>query len=113
MSLTPDVLFAGGLASTAAQTMVTGQPNETTILTKAVFTNTDTAARLLTLYIVRAGATPGSANTLTYQTSIAAKGSYEAFELEGQILAAGDTVQWKADAAGVVNCTGISGFRRS
>lgn len=110
MALTPSVLFTGGQASTGATTMVTAQANAKTLVTKAVFTNTDTTARLLTLYIVRAGASASSANTLTYQKSLAAGATYEAFELENQLLNGGDLIQWKADAGSAVNCTGVSGY---
>lgn len=110
MSLSPAVLYGGGQATTSVATLVTAQANAKTLLTKAVFTNLDAAVRLLTLYLVRAGAAASSANTLIYQKTLAAGASYEADELEGQILTAGDLIQWKADAAGVVNCTGVSGF---
>lgn len=110
MSLTPSVLYPGGQAATAVATLVTAGANAKTLITKAVFTNLDTTARLLTLYLVRAGGSAAAVNTLTYQASLGAGETYEAFELEGQILGAGDLVQWKADAAAVVNCTGVSGY---
>lgn len=110
MSVIPSVLYPGGQLTTAAAILATGAANAQTLVTKAVFTNTDTSARLLTVYIVRSGGSPGTANTVTYQTSLGAKQTYEATEIEDQILGPGDTIQAKADAAAVVNCTGVSGY---
>jgi hypothetical protein len=110
MSLSPGVLYLGGQLTTSLATLYTSPANTKTLITKVVFTNTDTVARLLTVNLVRSGGSASSANILINGQSIPAGGSYEATELEGQILNAGDFVQAKADAGSVVNCTGISGY---
>lgn len=110
MSLSPSVLFLGGQLGTSLGTLVTGKTNAKTLITKAMFTNTDTDARLLTVNLVRSGGAASSANILINAVPIAAGESYEATELEQQILDAGDTIQAKADAVTALNCTGISGY---
>jgi len=110
MSLSPGVLYLGGALNSSLGTLVTGQTNAKTLITKAVFTNTDTVARLLTVNLVRSGGAASAANILIDAQSIPAGGSYDAPELVGQILNPGDFVQAKADAAAVVNCTGVSGY---
>lgn len=110
MSLKPAVLYLGGTLGTSLATLATGPTNTTTLVTKAAFTNTDTVARLLTVNLIRSGGSASSANILIDAQPIAAGETYDATELEGQILNSGDFVQAKADAAAVVNCTGISGF---
>lgn len=111
MSLTPAVLYLGGQLGTSAATLFTADTNTLTLPTKCVFTNTDTVARLLTVYLVRSGGTASAANILIDLLSIAAGASYEATELEGEWLNGGDFVQAKCDAATVMTCTGISGFK--
>lgn len=110
MSLSPSVLFLGGQLGTSLGTLVTGKANTKALVTKAMFANTDTDARLLTVNLVRSGGSASAANILINAQPIASGESYEATELEGQILNPGDTIQAKADAVAVVNCTGISGY---
>lgn len=110
MSLSPGVLYLGGLLTSSLATLFTGQTNTKTLITKASFVNTDTVARLLTVNLIRSGGSASAANTLIDAVAIPAGGSYLAPELVGQILNAGDFVQAKADAGSVVNCTGVSGF---
>jgi hypothetical protein len=110
MSLSPSVLYLGGTLTNALVTLFTSPTNTRSLITKAVFTNFDTVARLLTVNLVRSGGSAGNGNILIDAVSIPAGASYEATELFGQILNAGDFVQAKADANSAINCTGISGY---
>lgn len=110
MSLSPSVLYLGGQLTASLVTLYTSPTNTKTLITKAIFTNTDTVARLLTVNLIRSGGSAGNSNILIDAQSIPAGGSYEAVELEGQILNAGDFVQAKADAVTAINCTGLSGY---
>ena len=110
MSLSPSVLYLGGLLSNSLGTLFTVPANSKVLVTKACFTNTDTVARLLTGNLVRSGGSAGAGNILIDAHSIPAGETYEATELEGQICNAGDFFQAKGDAASVINCTGISGY---
>jgi hypothetical protein len=110
MSLSPGVLYLGGALTNALVTLYTSPANSKSLVTKTVFTNTDTVARLLTVNLIRSGGSASAANILVDAQSIPAGASYEATELEGQWLNTGDFIQAKADTGAVVNCTGISGY---
>lgn len=110
MAITPQVLYAGGQLTTAAATLATSPANTKTQVTSAVFTNVDSVARLLTVYVVRAGGTAGAANTIIPGRSIAVNGTDLAPELASLILGPGDFIQAKADANSVITCSEISGY---
>lgn len=113
MSLSPSPLYTGGQLTTVAATLYTSPTNTKTIVTEATFTNVDTVARLLTVYIVRSGGSAGAANTLIAARSLAKGEAYVSPELAGQVLGPGDFIQAKADANTAITCAGISGYQVS
>lgn len=110
MTIAPKTLYTGGQLTTSAATLYTSPTNTKTIITQATFTNVDSVARLLTVYVVRSGGSASAANTLIKQLSIASGATYVSPELAGQILATGDFIQALADANTAITCAGISGY---
>lgn len=108
--ITPQTLYTGGQLTNAAATLYTSPTNTKTVVTQATFTNVDSVARLLTVWIVRSGGSSSDTNILIDVRSLAANESYVATELAGQILGAGDFIQAKADANSVITCAGINGY---
>lgn len=108
--ITPKTLYTGGQLTNAAATLFTSPTNTKSVITQAAFTNVDTVARLLTVWIVRSGGAASDANILIDEKSLAAQETYVSPELAGQILGAGDFVQAKADANSVITVAGISGY---
>jgi hypothetical protein len=78
-------------------------------VTSAVFTNVSNGQRQITIYIVRSGGTAGPANILIDAQTIGVGQTYNACELKGRNLAAGDVITGFADTAAAVNCV-IDGF---
>jgi len=113
MTISPKVLYPGGQLTASAATLFTSPANTTTIISSAVFTNVDSVARLLTVYVVRSGGTAGAANTLISARSLAAGEAYPSPELAGVILGPGDFIQAKADAATAITASEISGYYSS
>lgn len=113
MSLSPAVLYAGGQIPATATVLYTSPTNTTTIVTAATFTNTDTVARLLTVYIVRSGGSAGLPNALIDAQSIAIGKAYVSPELPGMTLAPGDQLVALADVASKITCAGINGYLSS
>jgi hypothetical protein len=109
MTVTPSVLYSGGQLTNAAATLFTASVNAKTLITQWAFTNVDSVARLLTVYVVRSGGTASAANTLIDDVSIAAGETYTAVPT-GVLLGAGDFIQAKADANTAITCPGISGY---
>lgn len=110
MTITPRVLYAGGQIGNVAAPLYVVPANTKAILNAATFTNTDTADRLLTVYIVRSGGAPTPANTLIDAMTLRPGQAYVSPELLGQTLASGDAVQAMADAASLITCAGVSGY---
>lgn len=111
MSVTPMVLYGGGQLAGAAAALFTCPVNTRSIVSAATFTNTDTVARLLTVYVVRSGGVAAAANVLIDGLSIAPGQSYVSPELQGQTLGSGDSIQALADGASTITCAGISGYQ--
>jgi hypothetical protein len=110
MSLTPAVLYSGGQLTTSPAALFTCPANTKAVLTPSTFANLDTVARVLTVYLVRAGQTAGAANTLIPGVTIAAGDSLVPDELPGQTLGVGDSIQAKADVAATITCVGLNGY---
>lgn len=102
MSATPKKLVSGSQLTATVATYYTAPTNTKTLIKKLTFTNNDATARTVTVYLVTSGGTAGVTNILTKAASIAAGATYEAFEAEGHILAAGETLQALADSAAQV-----------
>jgi hypothetical protein len=111
MTITAKVLYTGGQLTGSAVTYYTSPANTTTVVTQVVFTNVDTVARLITVYIVRAAGTAGAANTLIDAYSIPPTGAYVSPELVGVTLNAGDFIQALADVGAKVTVSGIYGYQ--
>ncbi len=111
--ITPKPLYTGGQLTASAATLYTSPTNTKTIVTQAVFTNVDTVARLLTVWIVRAGGAASDANLLIDEKSLAVGEAYVSPELAGKMLGAGDFIQAKADATTAITCAGIDGYQIS
>lgn len=94
----------------------TGPANATTIIKRAVFTNTSAGVRAVTAHVVPSGAVVSSATMLINGQSLAippgAGSSYVAPELAGVVLNAGDTLQCFADAAAGVTLN-VNGIQQS
>ncbi len=109
--ITPKTLYTGGQLTASAATLYTSPTNTRTVVTQAAFTNVDSVARLLTVWIVRSGGASSDTNILIDVRSLAANETYVAPELAGQILGPGDFLQAKCDANSAITCAGISGYQ--
>jgi len=111
MTVRAAVLYTGGqLTNTASILFMAGYNTAGTVITTASFTNTDTVAHSITVYIVRNGGSPGAANVIIDNRQLAPDETYTSLELQNQILNLGDTLQALADTSGKVTCAGISGY---
>lgn len=99
MAVTNMPLVEGAQLTAAAATYYTAPQNTTAIVKKLTVTNTSAGAVTVTLYKVPSAGTAGAANTITSAKSIAPGATYEAFEFENHVLAAGDMIQALASAA--------------
>lgn len=97
----------------AAAAQFTAPTNTTTIIKRAVFTNTSGGTRTVTAHVVPSGQALGNATMLINGQALAippgAGSSYVAPELAGVVLQPGDALQCFADAAAGVtlNVNGI------
>ena len=114
MTVTVKVLYTGGQLTNAAATLFTSPTNTTTVITNATFTNVDSGARLLTVWVVRSGGSASASNIIIGASaagfSLASGQAYVSPELAGVVLAAGDFIQAKADANSVITVAEISGY---
>jgi hypothetical protein len=98
---------------TAAAALVTCPANQYLITKKVVCSNSTAAAVSLTVYRVPSGGAASAANVIFTGLTIPANtvngGAKELYELENQILNAGDTLQAFAGTASalVFSCSGI------
>lgn len=97
----------------AAAAQFTGPPNTTTIIKRAVFTNTSAGVRTVTAHVVPSGNAASNSTMLINGQALAippgAGSSYVAPELAGVVLGAGDTLQCFADtgASVTLNVNGV------
>jgi hypothetical protein len=101
MSFTPLPLVAPQQLTNATATYYTSTGIKTRI-DKMSFTNTDTGAHTVTLYLVPSAGSATNATTITAGHALAAGETWNSPDAVGQILAAGGTIQAKADANTVV-----------
>jgi len=106
MTTSAKKLFSPALLTASAATYYTAPANTHTILKKLTFTNTDTVARTITVYLVPSAGSASATNTLTSAQTIAPGATYECFEGEGHVLNPGDFLQALASTATVVNIQG-------
>jgi len=102
MSVTPKKIIAGSQLTASAATYYTAPANTRTKITKLTFTNSDTVARTVTLYLVPSGGSAGVTNLLVKAFPVGPGATYEAYEAEGHVLMTGDFIQALADSAGQV-----------
>lgn len=102
MSVTAKKIIPGSQLTAAAATYYTAPANTRTKISKLTFTNNDTVARTITLYLVPSGGSAGVTNLLTKAAPVGPGAVYEAFEAEGHVLQPGDTIQALADSASQV-----------
>lgn len=82
-----------------AETTVYTATGVRTILDKVTLTNVTGGAVQITLRIVKVGGTAGASNAITFQQGVGAGATYQASEMVGHILNAGDFVSALASAA--------------
>lgn len=107
-NITPAYL-GGGTLTTSAVAYATATGTATLIIKKAVFTNIDTVARTITVYLVPSGGSAGAGNTFISALSLSAGQTFDATSLGNMVLTPGATLQALASAGSVVNCF-ISGL---
>jgi len=98
--------------TTSTATYVTCPSNQYLTTKKVTLTNTTASAATATFYKVPSGGTAGTANQIIGAVTIPANtvngGVKEIYELENQILQAGDTIQALAGTASLnLNVSGI------
>lgn len=106
MSVTPKAITGAQLTASAATYYGPVAANTKAIPKKLTFTNTDTSARTVTVYLVPSGGTAGTTNILISARSIGAGETYDCFEVVGQVLLTGGFIQALADVAAKVTING-------
>lgn len=100
----------------AAAVQFTAPNNSTTIIKRAVFTNTSAGARTITAHVVPSGGSVSNATMLINGQALAippgAGSSYVAPELAGVVLLPGDTLQCFADVAANVTLS-VNGIQQT
>lgn len=87
--------------TTSAQTFATTGANEALTITRVQAYNSDTTARLVTIYQVDSGGTAGASNLVHRQTVYA--GQSTSIDIAGLNIRAGAFLQALADVTSVVN----------
>jgi hypothetical protein len=105
----PKQLCAGVQLAAAAGVLYTTPLNTITTISAATLTNSTATARLVTMYLVPAGGTPGAANMILSARTVAPGESYNVAQAIGQTIPAGATVQALCDAATAVTLV-MSGY---
>lgn len=105
MSVTAKTITAAQLTATAA-TYYTAPANTRSIVKKLTFTNTDTGARTVTVYLVPNGGTAGVTNILVSARSVGPGETYDCYEAVNHALQAGGFIQALADVAAKVTIQG-------
>lgn len=103
MAVTPKKLFDPQMLTGSAATYYTVPANTKTLIKKLTLTNTDSVARTITLHLVPTGGSASATNMILDARGVATLDTLEAFEVEGQLLNAGDTIQALASTTSVVN----------
>jgi hypothetical protein len=93
VTVTPVKLFDPALLTASAVTYYTSPANTKTKITKLTITNVTSGALTATIYLIASGGSASDTNTISKTVPIAAYATYEAFEVEGHVLNAGDFIQ--------------------
>jgi hypothetical protein len=102
-NVSPAVLQPGMQLGTVAAVAVLGAANSQTIVKRAVFTNTGTAAATITAYRVANGGSVAVTNEIIPGRSVAGGTTDLAPELSNMVLNAGDEIQCLSGTAAQVN----------
>lgn len=108
-TIVPVALWGPSQLGTSAAAVVTTPAANTYVVTRAVFTNTGSTARTITVHIVRSGASATASNMVISAYTVQPGEAYVAPELSGVVLNGGDTIQALASAGSVITALG-SGF---
>lgn len=87
--------------TTSSVALATAGANELVTVVRGQVQNIDTVARLITVHQVASGGTATNSNQIHAQTVYA--GQSTSLDIAGTMVAAGAMLQFKADAASVVN----------
>lgn len=101
--------LASGTLTASAATYVTAAGVSKVVIKSAVFTNTDTVARTITVHRVPSAGSASAGNMVISAFSLSAGQAYVAPELANMVLNAGETLQALASTAAVVNIN-VSGL---
>jgi hypothetical protein len=106
--------FALAQLGNADAAIVTGSNNVTTLIKRAVFTNTSASAVTLTINVVPNAGSSSAANRVIdpQRRTLAAGESYVSPELAGTVLSSGDMIRGLASTASVVTAM-VSGVEIS
>lgn len=107
-TIAPANLGAGTLTASAAAYVTAGGAS-TVIIKSAVFTNTDSSARTITVHRVPNAGSATTGNRVISAFSLSAGQAYVAPELANMVLAPGETLQALASVTSVVNIA-VSGL---
>ena len=107
-TIAPANLGAGTLTASAAA-YVTAGASQVIIIKSCVFTNTDAAAKTITVHRVPNAGSATTGNRVISAFSLAAGQAYVAPELANMVLANGETLQALASVTSVVNIA-VSGL---
>jgi hypothetical protein len=105
MAVQPIVLVAPQQLTNAAATYYTSA-NILTRIDKLSFTNQDTGAHTVSIYLVPPSGTAGVTNQITKAFSIPAGSTWNCPDAVGQTLPVGGTLQMLADTGAVVTVSG-------
>lgn len=110
MSVSPKVIAGPQpLTAVAAVVGVVVPANGQQIVSRAVFSNTDTNPRTIQVFVSRAGTGTTAATEIIPLQSISGQKTYIAAELTGLVLDGGDAIYAICDLANKVNVT-VSGW---
>lgn len=102
MAVTAKGLFNAKQAENVETTQYTAPANTRTIIDKFTGTNTSGAPATLTVKLVPSGGGASSANTITYQKTLAAGEVFTFPEVVGHVLNAGDFISTLAGTAAAI-----------
>lgn len=103
MAVVTVAYLGGGTLTASAAAYVTAPANTTYVIKKAVFTNTDSSARTITVHRVASGGSATAANMIISAFSLSAGQTYEATSLGNMVMGPGVTLQALASVTSVVN----------
>lgn len=108
MSIKPNNIVAAQLTNAAPATpgSYVAPANTKSVIKKLTFTNNDTVARTVTVYLVPSGGTAGVTNILVAARAVAAGDTFDCTEALGQTMLAGGFISAFADSASKVTING-------